>query len=149
LLRRFGSAVDVETARQVVWTAIFAPRAVPDLGPVVAVAERGVKARPKSSLHRLTLAAALIRAGKLALAIETLETALPDTRDHASHCLLLLTLACQQAGKLDEARQWMDRAVETLDEAAREREDPQAWDRRLELELLRSEAERFFKQGKP
>jgi hypothetical protein len=43
----------------------------------------------------------------------------------------------------------MDRAVETLDEAAREREDPQAWDRRLELELLRSEAERFFKQGKP
>jgi Flp pilus assembly protein TadD len=149
LFRRFSRAADVETARQVVWTAIFAPGAVTDLTPLAAVAERGMKARPKSPMHRLTLAAALIRAGKPALAIETLETALPDTRDHASHCLLLLTLACQQSGKPVEAQQWMDRALETLDDAAREREDPQAWDRRLELELLRSEAERFFKQGKP
>jgi hypothetical protein len=60
-----------------------------------------------------------------------------------------LTLACQQAGKEDDARRWFDRAAEALDESAKETEDPSDWDRRLEQEILRSEAERVFKQGKP
>ncbi|HMF13788.1 MAG TPA: hypothetical protein VKE94_15825 [Gemmataceae bacterium] len=149
VLKRFGRAADVETAQQVVWTALFDPKAVGEIGRLVTEADRVAKARPKSATARLTLGATLLRTGEFGPAIETLLAALPDSRDHATHVLLFLTLACQQAGKDDEARRWFDRAAEALDEAAKEREDPQAWDRRLELEILRSEAERVFKQGKP
>jgi tetratricopeptide (TPR) repeat protein len=149
LLRRFGSAVDVETARLAVWTATLAPRAVADPSHLVSEAERALHTRPKSIVYRLTLAAALIRAGKSTAAIEQLEAALPDAGDRTTRALLLLTLAYQQAGKLDEARQTMDRALESLNESAQEPEAPSGWVRRLELELLRDEAERFFKQSKP
>jgi len=149
LLRRFGSAENVATARLAVWTATLAPRAIADPGLLVAVAERGVQARPKSILYRLTLAAALLRAGKSAAAIMQLLAALPDAGDRTPRALLLLTLAYQQAGKPDEARQTMDRVLESLNEAAQEREAPSSWVSRMELELLRDEAERFFKQGKP
>jgi WD40 repeat protein/serine/threonine protein kinase/tetratricopeptide (TPR) repeat protein len=149
LHKRFGGATDVETARLAVWTATLAPRAVTDLGRLVTEAERCLHARPKSALYRLTLAAALLRAGKSASAIEKLEATMPDAADLTTHALLLLTLAYQQSGRIDEARQIMDRAIESFDEFAREREEPTAWARRLELELLRSEAELFFKREKP
>jgi tetratricopeptide (TPR) repeat protein len=149
LLRRFGSAVDVETARLAVWTAALAPRAVTDPTRLVTQAERGLHARPKSIVYRLTLAAALLRAGKPTAAIELLEAALPDAGDRTPRALLLLTLAYQQGGKSDEARQTMDRALESLNDSTQEPEAPSGWVRRLELELLRDEAERFFKQGKP
>jgi tetratricopeptide (TPR) repeat protein len=149
LLKRFGNAVDVETARQVVWTAVLASKAVPDAERLLAEAERILKARPRHPLYLLTHGAALLRAGKLWEASEQLQAALADGGDHAAHALLLLTLTYQQTGKIDEAKPWFDRALEALDEANKEREEPHAWDRRLELEILRGEAERIFKQGKP
>jgi WD40 repeat protein/serine/threonine protein kinase/tetratricopeptide (TPR) repeat protein len=148
LMRRFFGAADVETARLAIWTATLAPRAVSNPNRLVAEAERTFRARPRNAVHRLTLAAALLRAGKPAGAIQHLESVLPDARDRTAHALLLLTLGQQQAGKLEEARQNLDRAVEALEESARESDQPAAWVRAAELELLRSEAERFFKQGK-
>jgi WD40 repeat protein/serine/threonine protein kinase/tetratricopeptide (TPR) repeat protein len=149
LLARFGRAADVETAQQVVWTALLLPKALDDPERLVTEAERVAKARPKSAFARLTLGGALLRAGRVAEAIEKLESALPDSRNRSTDVYLFLTLACQQAGKDDDARRWFDRAAEALDESAKETEDPSAWDRRLEQEILRSEAERVFKQGKP
>ena len=95
------------------------------------------------------MGAALLRAGKSVEALAKLEAALPDSGDHAMDALLFLTLACQRAGRDDDAHRWFDRAAEAFDEAAKEREEPGTWDRRLEQEILRSEAERVFKQGKP
>jgi tetratricopeptide (TPR) repeat protein len=149
LLQRFGGAADPETARQVAWTSVFDPKAVPDPRLLMPPAERAAKSRPKNALCLLTLGAALLRGGSSADAAEKLEAALPDSGDFVAHTLLFLTLACQQMGRLDDARQWFDRAVEILDEAAKQPEEPSTWDRRLELEILRGEAERLLKQSKP
>jgi WD40 repeat protein/serine/threonine protein kinase/tetratricopeptide (TPR) repeat protein len=149
LLQRFSGAADVETARQVVWTALFDPNAVADPKLLVTAAERAAKSRPKGALCLLTLGASLLRAGKPTDAADKLQAALPDSGESVAHTLLFLTLACQQAGRLDDARQWFDRAAEILDEAAQHPEEPSAWDRRLELEILRGEAERLLKQSKP
>jgi WD40 repeat protein/serine/threonine protein kinase/tetratricopeptide (TPR) repeat protein len=146
LLERFGQSADVETARESIWTAVLAPQAVPNPGRLLATAERLQRARPNNPAMALTLGAALLRSGKPAKAIPVLEGALSNIRsDHAGHVLLFLTLACQQIGRVDEARQWYDRALETLSETSGTPLDPSAWDRELELETLRGEAERFFK----
>ncbi|HMF13789.1 MAG TPA: hypothetical protein VKE94_15830, partial [Gemmataceae bacterium] len=46
VLKRFGRAADVEAAQQVVWTALFDPKAVAETGRLVTEAERVAKARP-------------------------------------------------------------------------------------------------------
>jgi WD40 repeat protein/serine/threonine protein kinase/tetratricopeptide (TPR) repeat protein len=149
LLERFGPAADPETAREVVWTASLAPRAVTDASRLVEVATRAQKSRPRNPRYLLTLGAALLRAGKPAEAIEKLEAALPNSGDHATHALLLLTLACQQSGKGEEARRWFDQTAEALNEPGQEQGTQRSWDHQLELEILRAEAEAYFKHGKP
>ena len=98
----------------------------------------------------LTYGATLIRAGQSAKAIDQLENALQSGgNDVAAPALLLLTIACQSAGRNEEAQQWFEQATQTLDESTQAKDDLAAWDRRLELELLRNEAERRVKEAKP
>jgi WD40 repeat protein/Flp pilus assembly protein TadD len=146
LLERFGQSVDVETARRAVWSTVLAPQAVRNPARLLSTAERVHRARPNDPMSSLTLGAALFRSGKPAKAITVLEGALPNIRsDHAAHAFLFLTLACQQSGRVEEARQWFDRARESLSETSGNPFELQAWDLDLEVEILRAEAERFFK----
>jgi WD40 repeat protein/serine/threonine protein kinase/tetratricopeptide (TPR) repeat protein len=146
LIERFGQSADMDTAQLALWTAVLAPRALPNPARLLELAERLQRARPANAVYSFTLGATLVRAGKAARAIPVLEAALPNLRsDHTLQAMLFLTLACQQSGRVEEARQWFDRALETLNESSGNSLQPSAWDRELELEILRLEAERFFK----
>jgi tetratricopeptide (TPR) repeat protein len=140
LLERFGQARNAEEVRVAVWSAVLLPDAVADPARLVALAERGFHAGPSRAAYRLTLGAAQYRAGRYLQAVQTLEQALrTDAGEVALPARLFLAMACHWLDQGEAAQRWFDEAMRL----ARER-PPDGWDRRLEVEWLRAEAEKVL-----
>jgi hypothetical protein len=113
-------------------------------------AEKSLTAEPKNCVPLTTLGAELYRAGRLEQAAQRLtEAEAAFTKDKSlrtsiAYTQLFLAMTHKRLGHDDEAKQWLTRAVRTMDNPATEkREDPTArtWNRRLTHQLLRREAE--------
>jgi WD40 repeat protein len=118
------------------WACAQGPDALTDFEPVVRALEKATGPKPHSDQLN-TLGAVLYRAGRYADAIQHLEEGIAR-RDTIGtpHDWLFLALAHQRLGHVEEARKWLDKAAAALDK------DPGgSWDQRLELRLLRREAE--------
>jgi tetratricopeptide (TPR) repeat protein len=124
---------------------LLAPGALADMTWVVQLAE-GVAARqPKAPRHHHTLGALLYRAGRYREALERLQVAarLRGSNDHV-HDQLFLALTYRALHNAPEARRHLDRAEQLLARTTPENAEAggsAAWDARLELQLLRREAE--------
>ncbi len=143
LVKRFG--VGSTSGRVVAWTCALAPDALPDLKPALQQAGRALTANPKVAANEVAVAALLYRSGQFAAALEHLEKAraLPGA-DEAPYVALLTALAQQRLGRAGEAKKSLDRALPALEVMA-----PRlTWQQRLELGLLRHEAEEAVKGGK-
>src|SRR5262249_33987901 len=145
-LERLGKTEDANTAGGVAWTCGLAAGAVPDYQPVIALAERAAREDPKS--HANDLGAVLLRAGRPADALKSLERAVQvHGRGGDGYDRVLLALTHHALGHKDEAARWLRQAEEWIDAAeAGKLDDPEyklplAWDQRLALRLLRQEAE--------
>jgi tetratricopeptide (TPR) repeat protein len=89
-----------------------------------------------------TLGAALYRAGRFEDAIGKLEEAIQARRDEGDTSgWLFLALAHQKIGHAQEARAWLTKAQQLLDQILKDAAVPLPWDQQLELKLLRAEAE--------
>ncbi|MBI4606681.1 MAG: protein kinase [Planctomycetes bacterium] len=150
LLERLGATKDPAVAATVAWTCALAPRALEDLGPAVELARRAAGA--EASPERLrTLGAALQRAGRLEEAVSALALAAKESAPGGDALeRLFLTLACRGLGRLEEARRCLERVPSMLPEPPARSEGsalapPAArgipWELRIEVHLLRSEAE--------
>jgi WD40 repeat protein/tetratricopeptide (TPR) repeat protein/tRNA A-37 threonylcarbamoyl transferase component Bud32 len=151
LLQSTGPTEDAESANEVAWTCCLAPGAVPDTARVVRLAEQAVADTPGDPVCLNTLGAALYRADRFNEAVGRLEEAV---RAHGQggnpEDLLVLALAYHRLGNAEEAHRWLKKAVRWLDEKTAAQKSPDAvaplpWDRRMELDLLRREAERALK----
>jgi WD40 repeat protein len=102
LTRRFPK--DQGDAASVVFACLLAPDALPDMGPVIKMAEWAARpdylGGPSSVGRHGLLAGALLRAGRREEAIRYLERR-PDPEDWAAHCLQLL--AYRTAGRDEQA----------------------------------------------
>jgi hypothetical protein len=95
------------------------------------------------SLYQHLLGALLYREGRWLEAhkpLEAAEAAKLEEAPLAARNRLFLALTCHRLGKGDEAKAHLDKAVATLDAAK-----DLAWDEKLELGLLRAEAEKALK----
>jgi tetratricopeptide (TPR) repeat protein len=160
MLNRFAKTEDPVTAQWVAWTCALAPEAVADPAKPVELAQKALAKNPNNRLYLLTLAAALYRAGRFEEAAKTLSEANAAKLDPvgtAVYTSLFLAMSHQRLGHAEQARQWLDKAVQAIDQAAKEPAKSEAgpsgkgsetgagpplpWFRRLAFQLLRREAE--------
>jgi hypothetical protein len=155
------------------WVCALAPDALADSKPLLAVAQKNAEAH-KGPLALRTHAALLLRAGRYEEAIKRLDEALKARGPHALPLEeLLLAIAYHHHKKPVEAQRWLSRATAWLDapQAARlaaamlgapprrslgvlpgllldrpdDRERLFGWQARLDVQVLRREAEKLLK----
>jgi WD40 repeat protein/tRNA A-37 threonylcarbamoyl transferase component Bud32 len=143
LLERFGKGADAPVANDVAWVAALGPEALPDLKPVLELARGAVQASPKDPNRQNTLGALLYRAGQYKEAVAELSEALKRNAQKGTWSdFLFLAMAHQRLGRTDEAREWLDRAVQALD-----RGSSVDWGLRLQQQVLRREAEQMLQDA--
>jgi tetratricopeptide (TPR) repeat protein len=153
LLEGFGKTRS--TYADVFHVAWFCAR-FPDTGvnpvEVVAFAEKAVLGNPN-------LGAVLYRAGRFKESIQSIQKskeATINTLDpqYEAPDWLFLAMAHHRLGHAEEAKKWLTKAEQWLDQALAEKPkelggNPLPWDRKLELQLLRREAEELILGKKP
>jgi WD40 repeat protein/tetratricopeptide (TPR) repeat protein len=136
-----------------VWACLLAGDALDDYGPLLELARKAVTINPHDYAYARTLGGALLRAGRLQAAVQQLQKA--SSLDPSTS--LLLAMAHHHLGHADEARQWLDKAVQQIEQVLRQRPknagteatalapDEFAWTERLSLQLLRRDAEALIR----
>jgi tetratricopeptide (TPR) repeat protein len=151
-LRKFCAA-QFRADHQTFWPARCAyltGEAVDDWGPALRAAEAAIAREPEQSFHWAELGAIQVRAGEFAQAEKSLQRFLDPqfNREHHVYGWFWMSLACLGADRPDEARRWLIKASNWL--TAAEKGQPPAegngscagtWWFRLELRLIRREAE--------
>jgi tetratricopeptide (TPR) repeat protein len=143
LLQRFREA-DYSRHLDVTWTCVLSPKASFDRAVLREWAETAVAQDPRNARPLCVLGAVLYRSDDANAAVGKLQEAVRLQEDFPA-AWLFLAMSHQRLGQAKEARQWLDRAVRWLDKE----EQTLSWHQRLELRLLRQEAEELLKQGKP
>jgi tetratricopeptide (TPR) repeat protein len=149
MLGRFGNASDPDAAFWTAWSCTLGPDAVSDWQPVVRLAEKALAADPKDYDKLQLLGAALYRAGRLEQALARLTEAeaafqqAQKTRSTVLHNWLFQAMTRHRLGQADEARRWLAKAAEAIDQPPEQSTEANAgdWNRRLTLQLWRREAE--------
>jgi WD40 repeat protein/tetratricopeptide (TPR) repeat protein len=153
--RFFGQTANPDTALVLAWTGVAGLDALADPALLVAAAERaGASRSPRAAAGRV-LGPALYRAGQYQKAADQLTATIEALgEDTTAHEQLFLAMAEQRLGHTAKARRRLERALQGLPDGAppRPRFDADAavfWNERLELDLLRREAQALLKPGKP
>jgi len=155
LLKRKGRTADAVTANTVTWTCALAPKAVADLAEVVRLQEKSVQNQPQNYERLNTLGSALYRAGRWEDAVRRLNEARKAHKEGGTaYDWLFLAMAHQRLSHSDEALKWLAKALPEVERAAKGQSiqgypaASMSWTRRLELQLLRREAEALVKAGR-
>jgi tetratricopeptide (TPR) repeat protein len=142
VLAHFDKDVDGNSANSLAWLCVRFRVGSGDVDRPLNLAEQAVAARPQEPAYLNTLGAALYRAGRFEDAVRKLQEAIgvQNTEGTASHWLFL-ALAHHRLGHTEEAKKWLAKAQRWLDQAPKDGAGALPWDQRLELKLLRAEAE--------
>jgi tetratricopeptide (TPR) repeat protein len=144
LLKRLGQTTDPETANDVAWTCCLAPGATSDPNSVVALAERALT-KEAHWWNLKTLGAALGRAGRHAEAVTRLREAIKaEGKGGMISNWFLLAMAHHHLNQPDQAREALEQG-----RAQQQKIPLDSWQTRLEVELLRAEAEKLLEAKKP
>ena len=153
MLVRFGQSPHLDTGSWTTWTCVLVPDAVADWKVPLQLAEKGVTDKPTNYGALNNHGAVLYRAGQYEEALKRLTEAEAayqpgDMRRYAiAYNWLFLAMAQQRLGCVEEAKKWLDKAVQWIDQEKQKKpKEPGAanrlpWDRRLTLQLLRREVE--------
>jgi tetratricopeptide (TPR) repeat protein len=155
MLQRLAQAEKPGDASWLAWTCVILPDAVADWSKVVALAEKEAAAYPDSLRCVSTFGAALYRAGRFEEAVARLaEAERLIARPSAglivspAYTWLFLAMAHHRLGHAEDARKWLGKAVEWLDQEKDKHAAgtvPMPWNRRVTLQLLHGEAETLIK----
>jgi WD40 repeat protein/predicted Ser/Thr protein kinase len=148
LLDLSAESANGESACRMAWTCLLAPGGAEDVAALDGLTRRGGK-KETAGVGLLVRGAALARAGKWdeAAAVLLDGQALAEGAD-APRAWLLLALAERRLGRADAARRWLKQTdawltrYDTPRTLAADRGPSLPWQQRLELRLLRDEADR-------
>ena len=125
------------------WTCVLSADAEVKGKRLVELAKQAVERAPRDPDYLDTLGAALFRAGDLETAARRLKEALAlRGRRPSLHEWLWLALVNQRMGMSSEARKWLEKA---LSAPGAPEGDTLPWVQRMQMELLRREAETLRK----
>jgi WD40 repeat protein/Flp pilus assembly protein TadD len=148
-LERFDRTDDPFAAVYLAWAGVLDAEAKVDPAALLRLAERAAAADPDSYLMLRSLGATLLRAGQPEAAVQRLNQAL-GVQQQSPATWLLLALAHQRLGQIDEARNRLRQAQRWIDQATPSKpagavvlpgSDGLPWTERLGLQQLRREAE--------
>jgi tetratricopeptide (TPR) repeat protein len=142
-LDRFGQAEDAGVFCHAARSCVLSPKAVPDPTVPVDLAARAVSSNPREwTLY--TLGMAHLRAGDLDEAERRLHESLKTAPTWKARFLnwLGLALVHHARGETEESRNWLDKAVDLM-----EQHPAGAMQDRIESQLLRREVERLLGQS--
>lgn len=149
----FDPGKDCRIANALAWTCVLGPDAGVAPDEIVRLAERGVAGARAEQPDKVpsylnTLGAALFRAGRYDEAIQRLNDAIDAHGDDGTPSdWLFLAMAHHRQGHITDAREWLDVAVEWIEQQAFQKAtggdlDPHFTpDRQIVLQVLRREAE--------
>ncbi len=139
------------------WTCLLTPDAGADPAQMVRVAEKALAKWPQGQWQVSQLGTALYRAGRYEDAVKRLTEASALNADpytsNICYTWFFLAMAHHRLGHADEARHWLDKATQAMDEALKVPAEPPGvpvgptgtippnWNRKLTLQLFRREAE--------
>jgi WD40 repeat protein/tetratricopeptide (TPR) repeat protein len=152
MLDRFESSRDLVAAQQAAWAGSLAPAPQKVADRLVAAAERAVKDSPRNHAYLLTLGAALYRANRHEDTVRTLNEAIKIWgKGDTPWDWLYLAMAHHHLGAAEPAKANFDLAVRWIDQRNVIGPDGATtstlfWSDRLELTLLRREAERALSE---
>ncbi len=143
IVETFLRGGDANQVNNAVWICAVGPAAVKDFGPLVRELTRVLGPQPDADRLN-TLGALLYRAGRFEDAVKRLEQAIAR-RDKVGtvHDILFLAMAHQRLGHGDEARKWLEKSGRAVEQAK-----DGSWDQRLEVRLLRREAEALIRPAR-
>jgi serine/threonine protein kinase/Tfp pilus assembly protein PilF len=148
MLKRFGQTKDRAEAGWLINVCILGPEATADYMPIVKLAEWDAANHPNEwhTLHRL--AEAYYRAGRFEAGVEVLQKAGQAHKNGGnSFNWFFLVMAHHRLGHADEAREWLTKATQWMDQAAASNMNdpyvvtPLTLRYRMPLLVLRREAE--------
>ena len=120
------------------------------------MAQKALAEKPKDYYCLNTLGAALYRSGQYTAAIGRLNEACKALREGGTAFdWLFLAMAHQRLGQTEQARQWLDKAIQSIDQLEQAKTEslasavPLQWVYRLELPILRREAEAIVNGAEP
>jgi tetratricopeptide (TPR) repeat protein len=145
--RRFSSTTDPAVANTIAWMCVIQPWKRGHQDDILALAQRSVKLRPNNYNLLNTLGAALYRAGRFDASVLRLNEAM-SMRGQAVGTMwdyLFLSMAEHRLGNADKAKEWLQKAVNVIERS----QSTLSWDQRLEMRLLRDEAEAVLKSREP
>jgi tetratricopeptide (TPR) repeat protein len=147
LLEPTQNATDPNQINASVWTCVLAPGAAADLSPLVRPVEQLLEQSPGNPAVLNTLGAICLRAGDADSATRYLQAAIKGNNNLGTPWdWLFLALAEHRRGQMPESRHWLEKAAVWIDRETNARTrgtsgERLGWEHRLELRLLRSEAE--------
>jgi WD40 repeat protein/tetratricopeptide (TPR) repeat protein/tRNA A-37 threonylcarbamoyl transferase component Bud32 len=146
LLEKFGKDGDPNSGNSVAWYCVRFPDAVADFTRPVQLAEKAVASWPNYHPYLNTLGAALYRAGRFEESIKKFDEAIKahGAGGHPSDWLFL-AMAHHRLGHDEDAKKWLTKAQQWIDGNAYGSGQP--WDQKLELKLIRAEAEALLKES--
>jgi WD40 repeat protein len=150
IVERFGEDVPPLEANTIAWTLVLGANAPHDAVAALRFARSAVASYPSSSRVN-TLGGALFRAGRGPEAIQTLSRGI-DNQGRGGTPLdwVFMALAAGQEGRHDDARRWLNRvSAWEATPSSRSVGEVTRWDERLELQILRAEAESQLSPRKP
>lgn len=161
MLERFAQETNIDSVQWTVWTCVLDADALDDWNVPRQLAEKAVAANPKTYRSLNHYGAVLYRAGLYQKAIDRLTEAEAASQADGqiptaiAYNWLFLAMANSHLGRGDEAKKWHDKAVQWIDQEMQKvptehsAANPLPWNRRLTLQLLRSEAEELFQEESP
>jgi tetratricopeptide (TPR) repeat protein len=140
-------------ANNLVWACSLAPGAVPDPKPLVERMEKEFQTGPAPWWYFNTLGAALYRAGRFADAVRRIEEGIKiQGKGGVPQDWLFLAMAHHRLGHAAQARKWLDQAVRAIEPADPKKQASGAgpgWGERVEIQLLRREAQTLIDRAVP
>jgi tetratricopeptide (TPR) repeat protein len=158
MLEHFGRTAKAEDAYWTIWASIPLPDTTEDWTPLVQLARKVSTAKRGRLDRRFVVGAVFYRAGRLEEALRRLteaEAALQKEKDptpSSVYTWLFLAMAHQRLGHSEQAREWLARAVREIDQLSAKdatNADPDRWNQRVIIRLLRREAEALVKGTGP
>jgi tetratricopeptide (TPR) repeat protein len=143
VLQRFGEGASLRDALDAARVCTLRPDAVPEPAQLVRIAENAEKAAGVAPMvmYRTTRGIVLYRAGRFEEAIQRLnESIAARNGDGIFQEWLFLAMAHHRLGHAAEARQWLDKTIQWAEQKQADAE-PLTWLQRVQLQLLRREAE--------
>jgi WD40 repeat protein/serine/threonine protein kinase/Flp pilus assembly protein TadD len=148
MLQDFGQTKSAGELNRIAWLGVLLPDFVDDAQPWLRLAEKAAREQPRWGDCIACLGAAYYRAGQLDDALKQLNLAV-KLDAQGSHVItqLFLTMTHHKLGHDNEARQWLDKAHQRIDQL--DNIDWTSWDAKICYQLLRREAERMIVHEKP